>query len=104
MIESIQEIDQALNTPGEAFQHKKGRTALEGQKYELALNTLLVSLNPAARQRLMFQVVDNDIKDSKGNQLTLYTVTTFLRDIREALDAKNIAHAVAIAFRNNLIQ
>ena len=67
VIESIQEIDQALNTPGEAFQHKKERTALEGQKYELALNTLLVSLNPAARQRLMFQVVDNDIKDSKGN-------------------------------------
>lgn len=67
VIESIQEIDQALKTPGEAFQHRKDRTALEGQKYELALNTLLVSLDPASRQRLMFQVVDNDIKDSKGN-------------------------------------
>lgn len=33
----------------------------------------------------------------------LSTITTYLQDIKEALEAKNITHAVAIAFRNNLI-
>ena len=31
------------------------------------------------------------------------TVATFIRDIRDKMEAQNIAHAVAIAFRNNLI-
>ena len=37
-------------------------------------------------------------------KFTVNTVTTFLKETRETLDAKNITHAVAIAFRNNLIQ
>jgi len=31
------------------------------------------------------------------------TIATFIRDLRDKMDAQNIAHAVALAFRNNLI-
>lgn len=64
---ALQEISEVLSSPGEAHTNKRRTEQFSGEQYNTAISAIMGMLSAPAKQRLNFETINSDVKDSKGN-------------------------------------
>ena len=64
---ALQEISEILSSPGEAHTKKRRTEQFSGEQYNIAISSILGMLSAPAKQRLDFETINSNVKDSKGN-------------------------------------
>ena len=64
---ALQEISEVLSSPGEAHTNKRRTEQFSGEQYNTAISAIMGMLSAPAKQRLNFETINSDVKDSEGN-------------------------------------
>ena len=64
---ALQEISEVLSSPGEAHTNKRRTEQFSGEQYNTAISAIMGMLSAPAKQRLNFETINSDVKNSKGN-------------------------------------
>lgn len=63
---ALQEISEVLSSPGEAHTNKRRTEQFSGEQYNTAISAIMGMLSAPAKQRLNFETINSDVKDSEG--------------------------------------